>query len=96
MQSCGFLLKANFCSDFAVMVAMTNMAYVPCAFNLVTYLHGTMHTGVAKSSTITTNFIGVTCAFALLGAFLSDSYISRFKTMLIFGPVEFLVNLSTC
>jgi len=76
------------------MVTMTNMAYIPCSLNLVTYLHDTMHTGVAKSSTITTNFIGVSCAFALLGAFLSDSYIPRFKTMLIFGPLEFLVNLS--
>ncbi|KAJ0977178.1 hypothetical protein J5N97_012652 [Dioscorea zingiberensis] len=72
------------------LVVMLNMAYVPNILTLVTYLHDTMHTGVASSSTIVTNFIGVTCAFALLGAFLSDSYITRFTTILIFGPFEFL------
>ncbi|KAJ0977177.1 hypothetical protein J5N97_012651 [Dioscorea zingiberensis] len=73
------------------LVVMLNMAYVPNILTLVTYLHDTMHTGVASSSTIVTNFIGVTCAFALLGAFLSDSYITRFTTILIFGPFEFLM-----
>uniref|UniRef100_A0A1D1YSN1 Nitrate transporter 1.2 n=1 Tax=Anthurium amnicola TaxID=1678845 RepID=A0A1D1YSN1_9ARAE len=72
------------------LVVMSNMAYVSNVLNLVTYLHGTMHTGVASSSTTVTNFIGGTCAFALLGAFVSDSYITRLKTMLIFGPFQFL------
>ncbi|XP_020245725.1 protein NRT1/ PTR FAMILY 4.5-like [Asparagus officinalis] len=81
-------VRAAFFTQF--MVTMTNVAYIPSSFNLVTYLRDTMHTGVAKSSTMSTNFIGISCAFALFGAFLSDSYISRFKTMLIFGPFEFL------
>ncbi|KAH7681320.1 Proton-dependent oligopeptide transporter family protein [Dioscorea alata] len=72
------------------LAVMLNMAYVPNILTLVTYLHGTMHTGVASSSTIVTNFIGATCAFALLGAFLSDSYISRLTTIFIFGPFELL------
>ncbi|XP_020246085.1 protein NRT1/ PTR FAMILY 4.5-like isoform X3 [Asparagus officinalis] len=72
------------------MVTMTTTAYIPTSFNLVSYLHNTMHTGVAKSSTMTTNFAGFSYAFTLLGAFLSDSHISRFKTMLVFGPLEIL------
>lgn len=59
--------------------------------NLVTYLHGTMHMGVSSSATTVTNFIGATSGFALLGAFLSDSYITRSRTILLFGPLEFLV-----
>lgn len=72
------------------MVVMTNIAYVANIMNLVTYLRGTMHMGVADSSTTVTNFIGGTAGFALLGAFLSDSFITRFKTILIFGPFEVL------
>ena len=50
-----------------------------------------MHMGVSDSATTVTNFIGATSGFSLIGAFLSDSYISRSKTMLLFGPLEFLV-----
>ena len=74
------------------MVVMGNIAFVPNMLNLVNYLHGTMHMGISSSSTTVTNFIGAACGFALLGAFLSDSYITRFKTILIFGPVDFLVT----
>ncbi|PKA55930.1 Nitrate transporter 1.2 [Apostasia shenzhenica] len=72
------------------LVVATNVAYVSNMMNLVTYLHDKMHTEIASSSTMVTNFIGATSAFALLGAFLSDSYITRFKCMLIFGPMDFL------
>ncbi|KAI3941302.1 hypothetical protein MKW92_033533 [Papaver armeniacum] len=72
------------------MVVMMNVTYASNVLNLVTYLRGTMHMDVATSSTTVTNFIGVSCACALIGGFLSDSYITRFKTILIFGPLEFL------
>ncbi|KAK3142222.1 hypothetical protein QOZ80_4BG0343810 [Eleusine coracana subsp. coracana] len=72
------------------LTVVTNMVNVPLFLNLVTYLHGTMHMGVSGSATTVTNFIGATCGFALIGAFLSDSYITRARTILIFGPLEFL------
>ncbi|EHA8590171.1 protein NRT1/ PTR FAMILY 4.6 [Cocos nucifera] len=72
------------------MVVMGNIAHVANVLNLVKYLHGTMHMGISSSSTTVTNFIGATCGFSLLGAFVSDSYITRFKTVLVFGPVAFL------
>ncbi|KAL5991000.1 hypothetical protein ACLOJK_011906 [Asimina triloba] len=72
------------------MVVMGNIAFVPNMINLVTYFHGVMHMGLATSSTTVTNFVGASCAFALFGGFLSDSYITRFTTILIFGPLEFL------
>uniref|UniRef100_A0A453CAH6 Major facilitator superfamily (MFS) profile domain-containing protein n=2 Tax=Aegilops tauschii subsp. strangulata TaxID=200361 RepID=A0A453CAH6_AEGTS len=67
-----------------------NMVIVPNLLNLVTYLHGTMHMGVSSSATTVTNLVGATCGFALIGAFLSDSYIVRSRTILIFGPLMFL------
>ncbi|XP_010930190.1 protein NRT1/ PTR FAMILY 4.6 isoform X2 [Elaeis guineensis] len=72
------------------MVVMGNIAHMANVLNLVKYLHGTMHMGISSSSTTVTNFIGAACGFSLLGAFVSDSFITRFKTILIFGPVAFL------
>ncbi|KAG9447098.1 hypothetical protein H6P81_013226 [Aristolochia fimbriata] len=72
------------------MQAMTSVANVPNLLALVTYLHSVMHMAIDTTSTTMTNFFGATCAFALLGGFLSDSYITRFKTILIFGPLEIL------
>ncbi|KAL0908132.1 hypothetical protein M5K25_022605 [Dendrobium thyrsiflorum] len=80
--------KATYFIHFLVMV--TNLVFIPNMLNLVNYLHDRMHAEIASSSTMVTNFVGATCAFALLGGFLSDSYISRFKSMLIFGPIEIL------
>jgi len=46
--------------------------------------------GVSSSATTVTNVLGATSGFALIGAFLSDSYITRSRTILLFGPLEFL------
>ncbi|KAF3330930.1 protein NRT1/ PTR FAMILY 4.6-like isoform X1 [Carex littledalei] len=73
-----------------VLVVLVNAANVANLMNLVSYLHGTMHMGIASSATTATNFIGAMCMFSLVGAFISDSYIKRFHTMLIFGPLEVL------
>ena len=69
----------------AVLTVVTNVVLVPNLLNLVTYLHGTMHMGVSGSA------ITATSGFALIGAFLWDSYITRSRTMLLFGPFMFLV-----
>jgi solute carrier family 15 (peptide/histidine transporter), member 3/4 len=53
-----------------------------------------MHMGVSDSATTVTNFVGATSGFTLIGAFLSDSYITRSRTILLFGPLEFLVIFS--
>ncbi|KAJ1264969.1 hypothetical protein BS78_08G041100 [Paspalum vaginatum] len=46
--------------------------------------------GIADASTIATNFFGAICVFTFFGAFISDSYIKRFYTILIFAPNEIL------
>jgi hypothetical protein len=75
----------------AVLTVLSNVVIIPNLLNLVTYLHGTMHMGVSGSATTATNVFGATSGFALIGAFLSDSYITRSRTMLLFGPFIFLV-----
>ncbi|PAN16459.1 hypothetical protein PAHAL_3G062400 [Panicum hallii] len=72
------------------LVVMTNIGNIPMLLNVVSYLHGTMHMGIADASTTATNLYGAICVFTLFGAFISDSYIKRFYTILIFAPIEIL------
>ncbi|XP_043722990.1 protein NRT1/ PTR FAMILY 4.5-like [Telopea speciosissima] len=69
---------------------MMYAAFIPNLMNLVTYLHNIMHMDIATSSTTVSNFNGASAGFALLGGFLTDSYITRFKGIVIFGPLEIL------
>ena len=78
---------------FAVLIVMANIANIPLILNLVSYLHGTMHMGVKDASTTSANFFGAICFFSFLGAFVSDSYIKRSYTMLIFAPIEIMVTI---
>ncbi|KAI4298903.1 hypothetical protein L6164_032416 [Bauhinia variegata] len=56
--------------------------------NLITYVINEMHFSLASSANIVTNFVGTIFLLALLGGYLSDSYLGSFWTMLIFGFVE--------
>ncbi|XP_026383019.1 protein NRT1/ PTR FAMILY 4.6-like [Papaver somniferum] len=72
------------------LVVMTNITFIGNVFNMVTYFRQTMHMDVGRSSATATNVIGVSCAFALVGGFFTDSYIIRFTGILFAGPIEFL------
>ncbi|TXG53618.1 hypothetical protein EZV62_018874 [Acer yangbiense] len=56
--------------------------------NLITYVINEMHFSLSKSANIVTNFVGTIFLMALLGGYLSDSYLGSFWTMIIFGFLE--------
>lgn len=62
------------------------------AVNLVTYLGGTMHLPSATSANVVTDFMGTSFLLCLLGGFLADSYLGRYKTIAIFASVQTLVS----
>ncbi|XP_050376991.1 protein NRT1/ PTR FAMILY 4.3-like [Argentina anserina] len=64
------------------------MAIAAVGNNLITYVINEMHFSLSKSANIVTNFIGTVFLLALVGGYLSDSYLGCFWTMLIFGFVE--------
>uniref|UniRef100_A0A453BPA3 Major facilitator superfamily (MFS) profile domain-containing protein n=1 Tax=Aegilops tauschii subsp. strangulata TaxID=200361 RepID=A0A453BPA3_AEGTS len=74
------------------LVLLSNAANIANIMNLVTYLRGTMHMGVAEASTTASNFFAALQMFSIPAAFLADSYIKRFYTVLIFGPIEILFD----
>ncbi|CAL5006549.1 unnamed protein product [Urochloa decumbens] len=72
------------------LVVINFLVHVPNLQNMVTYLRGVMHIGVSDSSTTVTNFLAAMCGFALLGGFISDSYVACSRTMLLSVPLVIL------
>ncbi|XP_019169508.1 PREDICTED: protein NRT1/ PTR FAMILY 4.3-like [Ipomoea nil] len=56
--------------------------------NLITYVINEMHFSLSESANIVTNFIGTVFLLALLGGYLSDSFLGCFWTALIFAFLE--------
>ena len=73
------------------MEGLENMAFVSNALSLVTYFYGYMNFSLTKSATSLTNFMGFSFLLPLFGGFISDTYLSRFKTAILFGCIEVLV-----
>ena len=70
------------------------MAFVALALSLMTYFNGYMNFSLTKSATTLTNFMGTTFLLTLVGGFVSDTYLSRFKTCVVFACFELLVSAS--
>ncbi|KAJ4887083.1 Protein NRT1/ PTR FAMILY 6.4 [Raphanus sativus] len=60
------------------------------SMNLVTYLVGDLHISSAKSATIVTNFMGTLNLLELLGGFLADAKLGRYKMVAIASSVTAL------
>ncbi|GAU51708.1 hypothetical protein TSUD_415150 [Trifolium subterraneum] len=64
------------------------MAIAAVGNNLITYLINEMHFSLPHSANIVTNFVGTIFLIALLGGYLSDSFLGTFSTILIFALLE--------
>ncbi|KAL1546689.1 hypothetical protein AAHA92_23251 [Salvia divinorum] len=72
------------------MTALETMTFLANGVSLVTYFYGYMNLGLTKSATTLTNFMGTAFLLSLFGGFISDTYLSRFKTCIVFGCLEIL------
>jgi len=77
----------------AAMEGLENMAFVANAVSLITYFTGSMNFSLTKSATTLTNLMGTAFLLPLLGGLISDTYLSRFKTCVLFACMELLVSL---
>ncbi|MFQ6656373.1 hypothetical protein Gotur_026497 [Gossypium turneri] len=75
------------------MGGLENMAFISNAVSLVTYFYGYMNFSLTKSANTLTNFMGTSFLVALFGGLISDTYLSRFKTCVLFGCIELLVSI---
>ncbi|XP_054822063.1 protein NRT1/ PTR FAMILY 6.2-like isoform X1 [Prosopis cineraria] len=60
------------------------------AVNLVTYLIGTMHLPSSTSANVVTDFMGTSFLLFLLGGFLADSFVGRYRTIGISAAIQTL------
>ncbi|KAE8657443.1 Protein NRT1/ PTR FAMILY 4.6 [Hibiscus syriacus] len=80
-----------FAASFVLVVeVLENLAYLANASNLVMYLSKYMHLSPSKSANNVTNFMGTAFLLALLGGFLSDTFITTYHIYLISAFIEFL------
>ncbi|KAF2310036.1 hypothetical protein GH714_006260 [Hevea brasiliensis] len=63
------------------------LAFFAIAVNMVAYLVLEMRQSLPAAATHVTDWIGASYVLTILGAFLADSYLGRFKTIIIFSSV---------
>lgn len=73
------------------MTGLENMAFVANMTSLVLYFIIVFHFSASEAATTIMNFLGGTFLLSILGGFISDTYMSRLNTCLIFGLLEVLV-----
>ncbi|XP_057732674.1 protein NRT1/ PTR FAMILY 4.5-like [Arachis stenosperma] len=71
-----------------VLSALDNMGLVANMVSMVLYFYGVMHFDLSSSANTLTNFLGSTFLLSLVGAFISDTYLNRLTTCLLFGSLE--------
>ncbi|XP_050231073.1 protein NRT1/ PTR FAMILY 5.4 [Mercurialis annua] len=79
----------------AIFIILVEVAERFCFYgvsgNLITYLTNVLHQPTAVAAKNVNTWIGVSSVFPILGAFLADSYLGRFKTILL-STIVFLIG----
>ncbi|KAK9039143.1 hypothetical protein V6N11_023979 [Hibiscus sabdariffa] len=73
-----------------VVEVLENMVFLSNATNLVAYFLKSMHYSAAESANMVTNFMGASFLLTIFGGFVTDSFLTRFKTFIIFCTLELL------
>ncbi|KAK6139479.1 hypothetical protein DH2020_026793 [Rehmannia glutinosa] len=86
---CGnFFMVASQLGD--ALLALENMGFVANMVSLVLYFSYKMYFDLPTAANTLTNLMGSTFLLSVVGGFISDTYINRFHTCLIFGMLEVL------
>ncbi|XP_061353707.1 protein NRT1/ PTR FAMILY 5.4-like [Gastrolobium bilobum] len=65
-------------------------AYIGLAGNLITYLTNVLHEPITEAVKNVNTWVGVSSLFPLLGGFVADSYLGRFKTIILSSLIYLL------
>lgn len=68
------------------------MATLALAVNLVSYFNVIMHYELADAANMVTNYMGVSYILSIVVAVIADTWIGRYKSVLISGSFECLVR----
>ncbi|GLU08019.1 hypothetical protein SLE2022_249500 [Rubroshorea leprosula] len=73
-----------------VVEVLENVVFLSNAINFVAYFMKSMHYPTAEAANMVTNFMGTSFLLTIFGGFISDSYLTRFKTFVFFCILELL------
>ncbi|KAF9619969.1 hypothetical protein IFM89_010585 [Coptis chinensis] len=73
-----------------LMMGLENIGFVANMASLVLYFLFAMQFDLSGSATTTTNYLGAAFMLTLVGGFISDTYMTRLNTCLVFGVIELL------
>ncbi|KAK1366826.1 Proton-dependent oligopeptide transporter [Heracleum sosnowskyi] len=73
-----------------VAMGLENVAFIGNAVSIFTYFFGYMNFSLTKSATMLTNYMGTSYVLSLFGGFVCDTYLSRYRSSILFGSVEVL------
>lgn len=74
------------------LMGLDNIGFMANMVSLVLYCMNVMHFSISGSANTTTNYLGTVFLLTLVGGLISDSYMSRLNTCLLFGGIELLVT----
>ncbi|KAH1201035.1 Protein NRT1/ PTR FAMILY 4.5 [Glycine max] len=74
---------------FAMML-LDNIGFVANMVSLVLYFMNVMHFDYSGSATTTTNLLGTAFLLTIVGGFISDTYMNRLNTCILFGIIQLL------
>ncbi|TKY54346.1 NRT1/ PTR FAMILY 8.1 [Spatholobus suberectus] len=77
------------CFIFAMML-LDNIGFVANMVSLVLYFISVMHFDYSGSATTTTNLLGTAFLLTVVGGFISDTYMNRLNTCILFGIIQLL------
>ncbi|KAM3683652.1 hypothetical protein ACJW31_12G164100 [Castanea mollissima] len=77
-------------SFVCVVEVLENLVFLSNASNFVVYFLMSMNYKPAEASNMVTNFMGTSFLLTIFGGFISDSFITRFKTFIFFCSIELL------
>lgn len=80
------------CFPFVALVALENMGFVANMVSLVLYFSYKMYFDLSTAANTLTNLMGSTFLLSIVGGFISDTFLNRFQTCVIFGALEVSVN----
>ncbi|OAY62893.1 Protein NRT1/ PTR FAMILY 4.6, partial [Ananas comosus] len=80
----------NTCWFILVSFGLENVASLSLAVNLITYFTVTMHIDLADASNALTNYMGTSYIISVAIAVFADTFIGRYKSVLLSAAVELL------
>ncbi|KAJ6814997.1 protein NRT1/ PTR FAMILY 4.5-like [Iris pallida] len=70
--------------------AADSFATLALAVNIVTYFSNVMYFQLTEASDVLTNYLGTSYVVAIVAAYISDAYLSRYKVILVSALLEIL------